>query len=323
MKISIVAPMFNEQENLLITLNKIQEEFKKNNISNYEIIFVNDGSTDDTFQKAKEIEKNNVQLSVIGYEINQGRGKALRTGIDFASGDVICTIDFDLSYHESHITRMIKELEDNPITDVVLASCYMPGGKVIGVPRFRLFVSKTANLLYRFAFSPRIYTSTCVVRAYRKESIKYLELESNDKEIHLEIISKLLSNGFKIKEIPGTLTRRIEPSDGPQRKTFKFRRHSLSHILYFIQEKPFVLFGILGMTLCLLSLASSGVLFYTRFADNIEFNNTFLARIMSPNLIIILFLSGLQMIGLGFLGIQNNLLKKELFKTQKQINKIK
>lgn len=315
--------MFNEQENLLITLNKIQEEFKKNNISNYEIIFVNDGSTDDTFQKAKEIEKNNVQLSVIGYEINQGRGKALRTGIDFASGDVICTIDFDLSYHESHITRMIKELEDNPITDVVLASCYMPGGKVIGVPRFRLFVSKTANLLYRFAFSPRIYTSTCVVRAYRKESIKYLELESNDKEIHLEIISKLLSNGFKIKEIPGTLTRRIEPSDGPQRKTFKFRRHSLSHILYFIQEKPFVLFGILGMTLCLLSLASSGVLFYTRFADNIEFNNTFLARIMSPNLIIILFLSGLQMIGLGFLGIQNNLLKKELFKTQKQINKIK
>lgn len=323
MKISVVAPMFNEQDNLLITFNKIQEEFKKNNISNYEIIFVNDGSTDETYYKAKELEKNNVQLSVIGYEINQGRGKALRTGIDYASGDVICTIDFDLSYHESHITRMIKELEDNPITDVVLTSCYMPGGKVIGVPRFRLFVSKTANLLYRFAFSPRIYTSTCVVRAYRKEAIKYLELESNDKEIHLEIISKLLSNGFKIKEIPGTLTRRIESSDATQRKTFKFRRHSLSHILYFIQEKPFVLFGILGTTLCFLSIASSGVLFYTRFADNIEFNNTFLARIMSPNLIIILFLSGLQMIGLGFLGIQNNLLKKELFKTQKQINKIK
>ena len=323
MKISVVAPMFNEQDNLLITLNKIQKEFKENNISNYEIIFVNDGSTDETFYKAKELEKNNIQLSVIGYEINQGRGKALRTGIDFASGDVICTIDFDLSYHESHITRMIKELEDNPITDVVLASCYMPGGKVIGVPRFRLFVSKTANLLYRFAFSPRIYTSTCVVRAYRKEAIKYLELESDDKEIHLEIISKLLSNGFKIKEIPGTLTRRIESSNTTQRKTFKFRRHSLSHILYFIQEKPFVLFGILGTTLCLLSIASSGVLFYTRFADNIEFNNTFLARIMSPNLIIILFLSGLQMIGLGFLGIQNNLLKKELFKTQKQINKIK
>jgi len=323
MKISVIAPMFNEEANLQNTYSKIEIEFLKNNITNYEIIFVNDGSTDETFYKAKELENKYENLKVIGYKVNQGRGKALRTGFNFATGDVICTIDFDLSYHESHITRMIRELEENPITDVVLASCYMPGGNVIGIPKFRLFISKTANLLYRFAFSPKIYTSTCVVRAYRKEAIKYLELESNDKEIHLEIISKLLSNGFKIKEIPGTLTRRIESSNSPKRKTFKFRRHSLSHILYFIQEKPFTLFGLIGFVLCMLSFLSSLILLYSRFSGDIEFNNTGLSRIMSPNLIIILFLSGLQMIGLGFLGIQNNLLKKELFKTQKQINKIK
>ena len=323
MKISVIAPMFNEEENLQNTYSKIEIEFLKNNITNYEIIFVNDGSTDNTLLKAKELEKNESQLKVIGYDINQGRGKALRTGFDFATGDIICTIDFDLSYHESHITRMIRELEENPITDVVLASCYMPGGNVIGIPKFRLFISKTANILYRFAFSPKIYTSTCVVRAYRKSTIKYLELESNDKEIHLEIISKLLSNGFKIKEIPGTLTRRIEPSNSPKRKTFKFRRHSLSHILYFIQEKPFTLFGLIGFILCILSFLSSLILIYSRFSGDIEFNNTIVSRIMSPNLIIILFLSGLQMIGLGFLGIQNNFLKKELFKVQRQINKIK
>lgn len=320
MKISIVAPMFNEQENLKVTLDKIKNELSKNNISSYEIIFVNDGSTDDTYEKAKLLEKSNENLRVIGYEINQGRGKALRTGINHANGEIICTIDFDLSYHESHITRMISELEENPTLDVILASCYMPGGNVIGVPKFRLFISKTANLLYRFAFSPRIYTSTCVVRAYRKEAIKFLELESNDKEIHLEIISKLLSNGFKIKEIPGTLTRRIESSNSEKRKTFKFRRHSLSHILYFIQEKPFILFGIVGSLLCLGSLISTGILFYSRFSNDISFNNSFIARIMSPNFVIILFLSGLQMIGLGFLGIQNNILKRELFKTQRQIN---
>lgn len=315
--------MFNEEENLQTTLSKLKTEFQNNGVDDYEIIFVNDGSTDNTLLKAKELEKNESQLKVIGYDINQGRGKALRTGFDFATGDIICTIDFDLSYHESHITRMIRELEENPITDVVLASCYMPGGNVIGIPKFRLFISKTANILYRFAFSPRIYTSTCVVRAYRKSTIKYLELESNDKEIHLEIISKLLSNGFKIKEIPGTLTRRIESSNSPKRKTFKFRRHSLSHILYFIQEKPFSLFGLIGLVLCMLSFLSSLILLYSRFSGDIEFNNTIVSRIMSPNLIIILFLSGLQMIGLGFLGIQNNFLKKELFKVQRQINKIK
>ena len=323
MKISVIAPMYNEEANLQDTFSKIEIDFKKNNIVNYEIIFVNDGSTDQTWDKAKELENKHENLKVTGYAVNQGRGKALRTGFNFATGDIICTIDFDLSYDISHITRMIKELEMNAITDVVLTSCYMPGGKIIGVPRFRLFVSKTANFLYRFAFSPKIYTSTCVVRAYRKEAIKYLELESNDKEIHLEIISKLLSNGFKIKEIPGTLTRRIESSQAPQRKTFKFRRHSFSHIIYFIQEKPFTLFGLLGFVLCILSFLSSLILLYSRFSGDIEFNNTIVSRTMSPNLIIILFLSGLQMIGLGFLGIQNNLLKKELFKIQRQINKIK
>jgi glycosyltransferase involved in cell wall biosynthesis len=323
MKISVIAPMFNEEANLQNTYSKIEIEFLKNNITNYEIIFVNDGSTDQTWEKAKALDNKHESLKVIGYETNQGRGKALRTGFNFATGDIICTIDFDLSYHESHITRMIRELEENPITDVVLASCYMPGGKVIGVPKFRLFISKTANILYRFAFSPRIYTSTCVVRAYRKAAIKYLELESNGKEIHLELISKILSNGFKIKEIPGTLTRRIESSNLPKRKTFKFRRHSMSHILYFIQEKPFTLFGLIGFVLCMLSFLSSLILLYSRFSGDIEFNNTIVSRIMSPNLIIILFLSGLQMIGLGFLGIQNNFLKKELFKVQRQINKIK
>ena len=323
MKISIVAPMFNEENNLENTVLKVSSELESRGYNDFELIFVNDGSTDNTFSKAKELEKINTQVKVIGYEFNQGRGKALRTGIDAANGDIICTIDFDLTYHESHITKMIKVLEDNPIIDVVLASCYMPGGEVIGVPKFRLFISKTANLLYRFAFSPKIYTSTCVVRAYRKEAIKFLELESNDKEIHLEILSKLLSNGFKLKEIPATLTRRVDNSGTQKRKTFKFRRHSISHILYFIQEKPFSLFGLVGLIFMVLSVLSTLILIYSKFSSDTEFVKSTIGRIISPNLVLILFISSIQMIGLGFLGIQNNILKKELFKIQRQINKSK
>lgn len=320
MKISIVAPMFNEEENLQLTLSKLKAEFKKNDITDYELIFVNDGSTDNTYLKAKELEAKEEVLRVVGYDVNQGRGKAIRTGILASAGDVICTIDFDLSYDETHITRMISTLKENPITDVVLVSCYMPGGKTVGIPPFRLFISKTANLLYRNAFTPKVYTSTCVVRAYRREAIINLELESDDKEIHLEILSKLLSTGCKILEIPGTLTRRKEEGV-VKRKTFKFRRHSISHVIYFIQEKPFALFGMIGMFLFILSFFSVGILLYTRLGENEWFNSTSISRLTSPSFIIILFLSGLQMIGLGFLGIQNNLLKKELFKTQKMINK--
>jgi dolichol-phosphate mannosyltransferase len=314
MKISIVAPMFNEEQNIKTTISKIKEELKSNNFNDYELVFVNDGSKDNTWDVAKEIALSEESLKVVGYEVNQGRGKALRTGIDAASGDIIVTIDFDLSYDAAHITRMIKTLEADSTTDVVLASCYMPGGQTIGIPPFRLFISKTANLLYRFAFTPQIYTSTCVVRAYRKKAIKSLVLESNDKEIHLEIISKLLANNNKIKEIPGTLTRRQAG-----KSSFKFTAHSISHILFFVQEKPFALFGLFGLFLMFLGFVASVVLIINRFGIIPEFENTFISKISSPSFIIVLLLAAFQILGLGFLGIQNNLLKKELFKIQSTI----
>jgi len=318
MKISIIAPMFNESLNIENTIFKVKEELKNKGYDDYELVFVNDGSKDDTWEKATEIAKNEPMLKVVGYSVNQGRGKALRTGIDNAIGDLIVTIDFDLSYDATHITRMVKELENDETLDAVFASCYMPGGKTVGIPPFRLFISKTANLLYRYAYTPQVYTSTCVVRAYRKEAIQALDLESNDKEIHLEIISKLLANNKKFKEIPGTLTRR---SAG--KSSFKFKAHSISHIIFFIQERPFALFGILGFILMLLGFASSIVLLISRFGNIEGFDELFISRISSPNFVIILFLAAFQILGLGFLGIQNNLLKKELFKMQSTLRKLK
>lgn len=318
MKLSIVAPMFNESLNIESTIFKVKEELKSKGYDDYELVFVNDGSIDDTWEKAKEIAKNEPTLKVVGYPVNQGRGKALRTGIDNAVGDLIVTIDFDLSYDATHITRMVKELENDETIDAVFASCYMPGGKTIGIPPFRLFISKTANLLYRYAYTPQIYTSTCVVRAYRKEAIQALDLESKDKEIHLEIISKLLANNKVIKEIPGTLTTRKAG-----KSSFKFRSHSISHILFFIQERPFALFGILGFVLMLLGFVSSIVLIISRFGNIEGFEELFIARISSPNFVIILFIAAFQFLGLGFLGIQNNLLKKEIFKMQSTLRKIK
>lgn len=316
MKLSIVAPMFNESLNIESTINKIKEELIKENFIDYELVFVNDGSKDDTWEKAKELAKKETRLKVVGYSVNQGRGKALRTGIDNADGDIIVTIDFDLSYDANHITRMVKELQENEMLDAVFASCYMPGGKTIGIPPFRLFISKSANLLYRYAFTPQVYTSTCVVRAYKKNAIKNLDLESNDKEIHLEIISKLLANNFKIKEIPGTLTRRQAG-----KSSFKFTSHSISHILFFIQERPFALFGILGLIMMFFGFVSAGILILARFGVLQGMEDLFFVKISSPNVVIILFLAAFQILGLGFLGIQNSFLKKELFKIQTAIKK--
>ncbi len=318
MKYSIIAPMFNEEQNLHTTLEKLKDEMLNQRISDYEIIFVNDGSTDATWTKAKELEKAEDRLKVIGYTINQGRGKALRTGIDEASGEIIITIDFDLSYDAAHISRMIQTLDENPVLDIVLVSAYMPGGKTIGVSKNRLLISKLGNILYRYAFSQKIYTSTCVVRAYRKDAIKTLLLESDDKEIHLEILSKALANGFKIKEIPGTLTRRKAG-----KSKFKFKATSISHLIYLLHEKPILLFGFLGFFLTIGALLASLILVYTRFSGNEAFVQTIIGRIVSPSFVLMLYLFGLQFLAIGFLGIQNTMLKRELFKIQAILKKEK
>lgn len=314
MRISVVAPMFNEEENLSSTLSKLTDEFREMDHDDYELIFVNDGSTDGTWDAARALATEHDRLTVVGYPVNQGRGKALRTGLEAATGDVVITVDFDLSYEASHIRRMVRALEENPDKDVVLVSAYMPGGQTIGVPRNRLAISKLGNLVFRYLYDPTYYTYTCVVRAYRRHVVDALVLESDDKEIHLEVITKTLALGFKIMEIPGTLRKRAAGTS-----KFRFKATSISHLVYLLFERPFVLFGFIGTVLVGLGVVSSGVIIYTRFADDPAFTQTVIGRIVSPNFVIILFLAGLQMMGLGFLGIQNNLLKKEVFKTQGMI----
>jgi len=240
----------------------------------------------------------------------------MRVGFDSASGDYLVTIDFDLSYDPQHIIEMVNELDSDPDLDAVLASCYMPGGKTEGVSWFRLLISRAANWLYGYAYNPKVYTSTCIVRAYRSDVIKSILLESDSKEIHVEILSKLFANGFTIKEIPAILRRRKAG-----RSKFFFKSQAITHLIYFVQEKPFALFGAIGAVMIIFGFFAIGVLLYTRFGGNEAFQQTVLSRIISPNFVIILVLSGLQMIGLGFLGIQNTILKKELFKIQRQIKK--
>ncbi|MEM9400155.1 MAG: glycosyltransferase family 2 protein, partial [Verrucomicrobiota bacterium] len=149
MKLSLIAPMYNEEANVERTYRLVTEELDRAGYLDRELIFVNDGSTDSTWEKAKALAKKKDDLIVLGYSHNQGRGKALRTGFDTASGDFVLSFDFDLSYSPDHLTRMLDYLKQHPEIDVVLTSCYLPGGKTEGVPRVRLWSSKLGNYLLR------------------------------------------------------------------------------------------------------------------------------------------------------------------------------
>ena len=104
MKISIIIPMYNEEDNALRTLVEINGEMKK--YKDYEILVVDDGSEDNTFKLAKEYASENPNLHVYKQPVNMGMGRALRTGFEKSDGNIVITIDADLSYTPDHIINL-------------------------------------------------------------------------------------------------------------------------------------------------------------------------------------------------------------------------
>ena len=306
--LTILAPMYNEAENVektLMALNKTMLGFAES----WEILFVNDGSRDGTLEIARGFEKTITNLRVISYPENCGRGKALRTGFENARGKYVISIDFDLSYSPDHILRIYQELVDpEQMADVVLGSAYMVGGKTSGVSPLRLLVSKGGNLILRFAFPRKFNTTTCILRGYRKEVLDSLDLSSDGKEIHLEILSKVCALGFNIKEIPATLTSRKE---GPSK--FRFRQTAFTHVIFSLFERPLVLFGALGMLLILAGLGLGAYIVWLRYSGNLTPTRPLIS------LIILLFIVGSQFFCFAFIATQNNVLRNELYRLLKRV----
>ena len=255
MRISVIIPMYNEEDNVLQTLTQVKAAMK--NYGDYEILAVNDGSNDNTLKLAEDFASKNPQVRVLKNPVNMGMGRALRTGFENATGDIIVTIDADLSYNTDHILKLASELINDESLDMVLGSPYMEGGEVKNVPFVRLFISKVANIFVGFSIPGDLSTVTSVLRAYRKEVLDSLELESNGTEINLEILSKANANHFRIKEVPAVLEgRKLGQSK------LKFRAKTITHVLFSFYEKPMMLFGMIGLILCFIGAISAIYLFY-------------------------------------------------------------
>ncbi|MBM4308586.1 MAG: glycosyltransferase [Deltaproteobacteria bacterium] len=306
MDLSIIIPMFNEAENAEHTLARVEESLASF-LGKYEIIAVNDGSTDNTLEVLQGIASLNKRIKVVSYPRNIGRGMALRKGFCEARGEVIVSIDADLSYSPHYILELIKTLKDNPEVDFVLASPYMPGGGVQDVPFVRLWISKLGNKILRLAMPNRIYTSTGIFRAYRRNVLDSLELESDGKEIHLEILSKAMALGFRAKEIPAILTSRKRGSS-----KFKFKRTATSHLIFSAFEKPMMIFGLIGILTLGIGLLIGAYVVYLRFSGDLTPGRPLIT------FAILLILGGIQILSFGFIALQILALRKEILRVQKE-----
>jgi len=304
--VSVIVPMFNEEENVTRTLERLSSALDSTD-KKWEIIIVDDGSTDNTKKLVEDYSHLYGGIKLFSYTPNQGRGKALRVGFQKAQGTIVCTTDADLSYDERHIVKMIKLLEQNQDMDLVIGSPYIEGGKAEGVPFLRLLVSRLGNKILGFAMKGKLTTVTGVLRAYRRECIRSLELESDGKEIHLEILSKALSMGYKAMEMPATLKARKKG-----KSKFKFKATALSHIIFSFFEKPIILFGLVGLFMLFLGFLGGVYVIYLWQKGTLNPNRPLMT------LIVLLVVSGIQVLLFGFLGTQLVHLRKEIYKIQRE-----
>ena len=306
MDLSIVIPMFNEAENVEITLKKVEEVLSQFQ-GTFEMIPVNDGSVDNTLEVLKKVSERNKNVKVVSYLKNVGRGMALRTGFKESTGDIIVSIDADLSFAPNHIIDLINVLKNEPDVDFVLGSPFVPGGVVQNVPFLRLWISKLGNKVLRYTMPNRIYYSTGVFRAYRRKVIDSLELESDDKEIHLEIISKALALGYRMREVPVVLTARTRG-----KSKFKFKKTAVSHLVFSAFEKPMIIFGFLGLLSLGIGLLIGLYIAYLSFSGELTPGRPLIT------FSILLILGGIQILSFGFIALQIVSLRKEILRIQKE-----
>ena len=306
MDLSIIIPMFNEAENVESTLNRVEEALASF-AGTYEIIPVNDGSLDNTLEILNRLAKQDENLKIVSYSNNIGRGRALREGFKRSKGEIVVSIDADLSYDPHYILDFVKALRTEQDIDLVLASPYMPGGGVQNVPFLRLWISKFGNKILRLAMPNRIYTSTGIFRAYRRKVLDSLELESDGKEIHLEILSKALALGYRVKESPAVLTSRKRG-----KSKFKFKKTAISHLVFSVFEKPMIIFGFIGLLTLTIGLLIGLYIAYLRFLGDLTPGRPLIT------FAILLILGGIQILSFGFIAIQIVSLRREILRIQKE-----
>jgi glycosyltransferase involved in cell wall biosynthesis len=274
----------------------------------FEIVAVDDGSTDETHSRLESMAAADARLRVVSYSRNRGRGYALRRGFAAARGAIIASIDADLSYAPEHILGLLHVLDERPDVDFVVGSPYAEGGHTQNVPAGRLWISRWGNRVLGLAMPGGLTTVTGILRAYRREVLDVLDLESNDKDLHLEIVSKAIAAGFVPAEMPATLTGRRRG-----KSKFFFKATIASHLIFSFYEKPVLLFGLIGALFVGLGLGAGLHLITLWQSGTLNPDRPLVS------LTVILLVAGLQILLFGFLGSQIVQIRRELFRTQKAI----
>src|SRR3989338_3104169 len=196
--ISIVVAMYNEEAVLPAFLNTFFEHIDLQ--ESYELLLVNDGSTDASVSIAKTFQKKHRQIRIVSYHPNRGLGHALQMGIAKARGRVIVTMDADLAHHPKYVSTLVDISDQGH--DLVIGSRYFEGGGIDEVPFLRRILSKFTNFATRMAVFTSVRDLTNGFRAYTAEKIKTVKSSARGFDIEVDILVTYLRKRWSIREVP-------------------------------------------------------------------------------------------------------------------------
>lgn len=327
--VSVILPVYNEEAiveknigRLYAYLETLERQYS------WEVLLVNDGSSDKTGTLVDALACIYPNLIVLHHITNRNLGHALRTGFQNAQGKYIIVLDIDFSYAPYHIGKLLSKIEEHD-ADMVIASPYMKGGKNTAVPRLRLLLSKTINYMMRKASGLNIYTFTGMVRAFKGDFLRTLNTKSSTFDINSEMIFKAYILRAKIVETPAHLDWSEQIKLGKTRtsslRIFKGIFNGLVNSFIF---RPYLFFWLLGITIFLISLYIIIWIFvntYFQYPMAAELTdglgNTFSLAVSMvyqerPYAFVVggvTLIISIQIMGLGFISLQNKRYFDELF----------
>lgn len=286
-KISVVAPLFNEAQSVAILHHELLSVLKSL-LCPFEIILVDDGSKDGTFEEIKKLSL----IIGIRFSRNYGQTLALAAGIKKATGDVIVTIDGDLENDPKDILKMLVKLDEG----YDLVSGWRKGRWQEQFFSRRL-PSLVANWIISAVTGAKLHDHGCSLKVYRREILQSLKLSG---EMHRMIAAYLkIFNGAKIAEMPVNYRpRRFGKSNYGPLRSFKVLLDLLAiRFFYRYANRPMHFFGGAGFFSFLLSFLFFLSMIYFKYALHITFIETPL-----PTLIAIFAIIGVQFILMGLLA---------------------
>ncbi len=192
--LSIIVPIYNEKN----TVEQLIELVRAVPVAK-EIILVDDGSFDGTREKLKPYESSR-DCRVLYHERNQGKGRAIRTGIAAATGDFVIIQDADLEYNPMDYLVLLEPMMKDPNRKVVFGSRFLAGNKV--TPTWHRFVNYVMTTSTNVMFGSKLTDMETCYKLFRTSFINSFDLTSDGFEIEAELTAKVLSRGENIVEVP-------------------------------------------------------------------------------------------------------------------------